>query len=527
MVAYNYYGSGLANVSAFGSLTNILFIFCMAGGANATFDCLSEEKREGTLGLLFLTDLKGYDIVLGKLAATSIGIICGCLAAFPVMAVLIPLGKANPTELIRTVLALANALFLSLNAGLLISTCSQKQQRARFAASMFLLLFWMGLPLASEVLRQYQFHPAFYLPLQILSPFGTYQWALGPSVGVRTNYFWSSLACTHLIAWTFLAVAAFLLPRVWQDKAYGAVGERWRERLKQWCYGKSEIRTTDRLSLLARNPILWLFGRDRLKRLWPWVFLAIVISIAVSVILLSSNPLANPGIMAAFTVFATLVLKLWVGSEASRGFSEEKSRGTLEWLFCTPLSEGEIARGQWFSLRRQFARPTAFLFIVQVAVLLFGRIAGGFNETDMFYWTFAGVGYMVTALLDIWSIGWTGMWSGLSAKNPRAASSAAALRIVVLPSAIVYLVLLSQILRSAIGGWVFQPSQGFNWGLWFVVGIVNSIIWGIWSRRQFYRRMRLAAADRFAPEPLEDRWRIWRRIKEGFKNSPVVAAQES
>src|SRR6267154_1263965 len=45
--------------------------YCLVSGRLFTADCLSAEKREGTLGLLFLTDLKGYDVVVGKLAATS------------------------------------------------------------------------------------------------------------------------------------------------------------------------------------------------------------------------------------------------------------------------------------------------------------------------------------------------------------------------------------------------------------------------------------------------------------------------
>ena len=45
-------------------LTIIAGLFCLFAGARATADCLSEERREGTLGLLFLTDLKGYDVVL-------------------------------------------------------------------------------------------------------------------------------------------------------------------------------------------------------------------------------------------------------------------------------------------------------------------------------------------------------------------------------------------------------------------------------------------------------------------------------
>src|ERR1051325_2961091 len=46
--------------------------FCLLAGLFLTADCLSEEKREGTLGLLFLTELKSYDVVLGKLTATSL-----------------------------------------------------------------------------------------------------------------------------------------------------------------------------------------------------------------------------------------------------------------------------------------------------------------------------------------------------------------------------------------------------------------------------------------------------------------------
>src|SRR5262245_33382281 len=48
----------------------LAFIWCLFEGPRNTADALSEEKRQGTLGLLFLTDLKGYDVVLGKLLAT-------------------------------------------------------------------------------------------------------------------------------------------------------------------------------------------------------------------------------------------------------------------------------------------------------------------------------------------------------------------------------------------------------------------------------------------------------------------------
>ena len=56
-------------LALFIALSAIAYIYSLRAGALSTADCVSEEKREGTLGLLFLTDLKSYDIVLGKLGA--------------------------------------------------------------------------------------------------------------------------------------------------------------------------------------------------------------------------------------------------------------------------------------------------------------------------------------------------------------------------------------------------------------------------------------------------------------------------
>jgi len=56
----------------FGILTWMAIAAALSAGLFFTSDCLSEEKREGTLGLLFLTDLHGYDVVAGKLLATSL-----------------------------------------------------------------------------------------------------------------------------------------------------------------------------------------------------------------------------------------------------------------------------------------------------------------------------------------------------------------------------------------------------------------------------------------------------------------------
>src|SRR5437867_6818516 len=41
------------------ALSVLLFLWCALAGVFLTADSLSSEKREGTLGLLFLTDLRG------------------------------------------------------------------------------------------------------------------------------------------------------------------------------------------------------------------------------------------------------------------------------------------------------------------------------------------------------------------------------------------------------------------------------------------------------------------------------------
>jgi ABC-type transport system involved in multi-copper enzyme maturation permease subunit len=89
----------------------------LVSGLFLTADCLSEEKREGTIGLLFLTDLRGYDVVAGKFISHSLRAFYGLLAIFPVLAMIMLMGGVTGRQFWQTNLALLNALILSLVAG--------------------------------------------------------------------------------------------------------------------------------------------------------------------------------------------------------------------------------------------------------------------------------------------------------------------------------------------------------------------------------------------------------------------------
>ena len=82
----------------FGILTWLALGVALSAGLFFTSDCLSEEKREGTLGFLFLTDLRGYDVAGGKLLATSLRGVFALLAVFPILATTLLMGGVTGVQ---------------------------------------------------------------------------------------------------------------------------------------------------------------------------------------------------------------------------------------------------------------------------------------------------------------------------------------------------------------------------------------------------------------------------------------------
>ena len=64
--------AGNEGMVVFAAAAGLLLVYALVSGAMLTADCLSSERREGTLPLLFLTDLKAGNVVLGKLICSSV-----------------------------------------------------------------------------------------------------------------------------------------------------------------------------------------------------------------------------------------------------------------------------------------------------------------------------------------------------------------------------------------------------------------------------------------------------------------------
>ena len=249
----------------FNTLAVLCFLSCLSLARN-TLDCISEEKREGTLGFLFLTDLKGHDIALGKLFSSSLISFYSIFGIFPIVAVSLLLGGVSARQFWQTALALLNVFFFSQTAGLLVSGFSRKRNNAAFGAAALLLGCTAGLPLLKFGLLAAGWGD-WVSVLDWLNP----GYCVFLAFATRLGHYWISLLLVHLNAWLFLAVASWWLPRCWQEKP-AKTRVRWRERFLRWYHE----RNTPRQLWLDINPFLWLATRNRLGSLKVWSGLALI-----------------------------------------------------------------------------------------------------------------------------------------------------------------------------------------------------------------------------------------------------------
>jgi ABC-type transport system involved in cytochrome c biogenesis permease component len=88
------------------------FLYALFIGAVSTSDTISAERRGGTLGFLFLTDLKGYDVIAGKLAASSLNALYALIAILPILGVPLLIGGVTLEQVLRLALALLTIIVL-------------------------------------------------------------------------------------------------------------------------------------------------------------------------------------------------------------------------------------------------------------------------------------------------------------------------------------------------------------------------------------------------------------------------------
>lgn len=475
-------------------LAIIAMIYCGLIGIFRTADCLSEEKREGTLGLLFLTDLKGYDIILGKLAATSLNAAYGLMALFPVLAIPLLAGGVSFGEFGRVVLVCANTLLFSLAIGMFCSAVHRDERRAMIWAFGLIAAFVVGLPILAVSVERFNgwrntgLAELVSLPCPGFSAVYAFEDARRGQSGAA--YFWASVGTVHALSWLFLVASSWIVPRTWQDRPLSEAALRRRQRVQELGAAPVAQRAEGRRRLLSINPILWLVSRGRFKVASVWAFLGG--GVIIWVLGLTFFPRDWTDLPAYFlsALFTHTILRFWVVTEASRRFSLDRQSGALELLLSTPLPAPEMVRGQVMAIERQFAGPVLFVLLVDLVFLM----AGNHNRG----WVSVCVVGMLVFVADLFALTWLGMWRGLNSRRPNRAAAASLVRILFLPWVLLGLTLTVVGLSGGFGfaSGRFLEEYGVP-ALYAAISLVIDFAYGWPARRNLLDRFRQVATERF------------------------------
>jgi ABC-type transport system involved in cytochrome c biogenesis permease component len=390
----------------FGVLTTFAFGYALLVGIFFTADCLSSEKREGTLGLLFLTDLRSYDVVAGKVFASSVVTFYALFALFPIIALPMLIGGVTGGELARMVLVLCTTAMFSLAIGALVSALNSEDWQAM--SGTFVVLFVITGVLPALWATFFARRPDSWIDGVFLYPgpayaFGTSFDSSYASTGGPLN-FWSSICTILTITLVAFIVACVVLPSSWRKNG--------RQRNQKLDYYSDSVR---RGRFLKQNSFLWLSLRLRGRLRW----LAIVGALAgVFWAFFFVRDLATKGLNDNYwvcfygTFVAFAVFKFVVAVVACRRFHDDRRSGGLELILATPISIEEVLHGQETGMWRLFRIP---LFVLAgMNVLLLGEAirVEGFDDFVPVLGLFTAGG-IVTLFTDFHWIVRMGMLQGM------------------------------------------------------------------------------------------------------------------
>jgi ABC-type transport system involved in cytochrome c biogenesis permease component len=471
--------------------------FAMLAGTFLTADCLSEERREGTLGLLFLTDLKGYDVVLGKLVSTSVLAVFSLLAVLPILALPLLMGGMTGGEFWRTTLVLLATIFLSLATGMLVSALS-KDSRVAMLGTLLAMVFFAGL-LPVLWWLQALVHRMTELDFLLWAcPAYTFRRALDAYYSARSGpgEFWISIVTLFALGLVSLATASLLLPRVWQEAPSASAGRKREPGRSRLRFGSPEQQMVQRVWLSVR-PYYWLATRDRLTKLWVAGCLGVLLPVWLVIycgIWTSSRGKADNFFAVAILMSygLHLIYKCLVAAEASRRLSDDRHSGALELLLATPLTPREIIRAQQDAVWDVFQWSRRLLVGVNLLLLW---VLVGLNPLRMpseprGIFTVIFLGGIGMLYLDSFALIRAGMWTALTTKRHTHAVLSTIRRVMLPPWLAILLMFFLGTLRMGFSGGTFVTLMA----LWFAAGIAVDIIVGVNAQYRLTIHFRAAAA---------------------------------
>ncbi|MCC7377022.1 MAG: ABC transporter permease subunit [Verrucomicrobiales bacterium] len=351
-------------------------LIALLAGPMLTADSLSRERREGTLGFLFLTDLQGYDIVAGKLAGLALIPLHGLLATFPIAALTLCLGGVTAGEFWRTQLVVANTLFVSLTLGLWVSSGQTDDRRAVGITGGYLLALCFLPALAGATLTTWGF-PGIETKVQAGSPPFLLFRATDLAYQANPQAFWNGFLFQHGLGWVALIAAGLVAQRRWRDATFTPAAEEPSNRGTTSSWGWQHRRRPR----FAEGPLAWLSASPTWIHRGAWwtsVVVALVSAASVAILGFGTSRLTAGETAAATLGLGHVLLKCLLATQAVYFLQDACRNGTMEMLLMTPVTDHQLLNGHLAGLRRMILGPFLVVAGAQFALGIIGRcLAGG------------------------------------------------------------------------------------------------------------------------------------------------------
>jgi ABC-type transport system involved in cytochrome c biogenesis permease component len=329
-----------------------------------TADCVSRERREGTLGLLFLTPLRVLDVIAGKATIHVLRAGTLFLAALPVLGLPLTLGGVEWRWGLFAALALGNAALMAIGAGIYASCRGGSTIQVMVLAE---ACAW-GLAVASGLSSGLIYFLVRATPLRGYGPF--------PSIALE-------LLFSGLVFALLLRASVRRLRDKWHEDSPAPEQPRW---VRTWIEILSEspllqgIFRWNKSRTLDRNPVAWLQEYSWTARLtkWGWFGLALL---AVFFELVDAD---SRGLHLRHFLI-TSALTLGVAFSAAGSFRREHHTGLLEQLLVTPLTVRQILGGRLWGMFGHYLPALAVLWFGWIGVrLLSAKLQANDIMTAMF-----------------------------------------------------------------------------------------------------------------------------------------------
>ena len=432
---------GLSDLPEFGRRCFVAWLWCQAcvlglltpplvGGL------IAWEREQGSLDLLFTTDLRDYEIVLGKVASRLAVLFLVMASALPVVALLSLFGGIDYTVMALGTLAAAGMVVMLAGVSLYFSLTSSKPWVAVLRTYFAMAVAWVVVPFAAAMLymalspdgsRAGPPGAWFWLPLGLLHPIFQMGVLTIPGVPIGsyvsrddTILLGSGLYVLIGISFVVLAIRGLRRPLLrrphWTVRAVRAVsgvvprpGED--DAPRRGLLAKLGGRLRDINPLVYRNCLCDAYDPEgTLRRIQIFALCAAAALLSLAWVVHEDHvPFVTPLTVAVFwlTVLWHLLL-VFVGAAT---ISRERHRGSIDSLLATRMSPTQHILGHAFGAVLTTAPTVAGL----LAVVFCGVSLGGFDPA------FALSYLVVLAGTATWVVG-TAVLLSLTSTSPDTAT---------------------------------------------------------------------------------------------------------